>query len=108
MSPHQYFQEMAPIFCTTNVPFSAIGEHMQEHVIENKLSESDRTLLVGGMEAKKILLATPLLKWYLDKGLKVGKIYQAEYFIFIKPNLAEYFIFILFRNSLSSSGRITS
>lgn len=28
------------------------------------------------MRARKILLATPLLKWYLDHGLVVSRIYQ--------------------------------
>ena len=28
-------------------------------------------LLVGGMKAKKIMLATPLLRWYLQHGLEV-------------------------------------
>lgn len=28
------------------------------------------------MRAKQILLATPLLKWYLEKGLEVTNIYQ--------------------------------
>lgn len=29
MSPYEYFQEMAPIFCTTEVPFESFGQHMQ-------------------------------------------------------------------------------
>ena len=32
--------------------------------------------LCGVMEAKKILLYTPVLKWYLDHGLKVTAFYQ--------------------------------
>ena len=31
---------------------------------------------MGGTRAKKILLATPLLQWYLAHGLQVTKIYQ--------------------------------
>ena len=32
--------------------------------------------LCGVMEAKKIMLYTPVLKWYLDHGLKVTAFYQ--------------------------------
>lgn len=38
--------------------------------------QDPRRLLVGGLRAKQILLATPLLKWYLDHGLEVTKVYQ--------------------------------
>jgi hypothetical protein len=36
----------------------------------------NRRLLVGGMSAKKILIATPLLRWYMEHGLEVTKIHQ--------------------------------
>ena len=49
---------------------------MKDHVKEFDLSTKPRRLLVGGMRAQKILLATPLLKWYLEHGLEVTKIYQ--------------------------------
>ena len=67
---------MSPIFCNTDIPFENIGEHMQAHVHANNLSQKSRRLLVGGMKAEKILLATPLLQWYLNHGLKVTRVYQ--------------------------------
>jgi len=76
LSPRQYFEEMCPLFCNTDVTFDDIGQHMQAHVWEYQLSDGPRRLLVGGLKARQILLATPLLKWYLDHGLKVTKIYQ--------------------------------
>ncbi|KAJ8314004.1 hypothetical protein KUTeg_008565 [Tegillarca granosa] len=76
MTPYEYFQEMCPIFCNTLVPFHSIGDHMKEHVEQLNLSKHDRRLLVAGMSAEKILLATPLLRWYLLKGLVVSRIYQ--------------------------------
>ena len=76
MTPFEYFQEMSPLFCTTDVPFDVIGSHMQAHVEKFGLSQKPRRLLVGGMKARQILLATPLLKWYLNHGLEVTKIYQ--------------------------------
>ncbi|KAJ8321637.1 hypothetical protein KUTeg_000108 [Tegillarca granosa] len=76
LSPYEYFQEMSPLFCTTDVPFEAFGEHMQRHVENHNLSKASRRLLVGGMKAQQILLASPLLKWYLDHRLQVTKVYQ--------------------------------
>ena len=76
MTPYQYFEEMSPLFCTTDVPFDIIGEHMQDHVRRFQLSEKPRRLLVGGMRARQMLIATPLLKWYLEHGMAVTKIYQ--------------------------------
>ena len=80
MSPQEYFEEMCPIFWNTEVGFDDIGEHMQAHVWVHQLSDKPRRLLVSRTKARQILLAAPLLKWYLYHGMKVTKIYQvAEY-----------------------------
>lgn len=70
------FQEFCPIFVNADVKFEDIGEHMQDYVKEKNLSTKTKRLLLGVMKAKKVLLATPLLKWYLQHGLRVTKIYQ--------------------------------
>ena len=49
---------------------------MQEHVRRLGLSKISRRLLVGVMKARQLLIATPLLKWYLEHGLELAKIYQ--------------------------------
>ena len=76
LQPKQYFEEMCPLFCNVDVKFADIGEHMQNFVKEAKLSIKPRKMLVSGIKAQKILLATPLLKWYLNHGMLVTKIYQ--------------------------------
>jgi hypothetical protein len=76
LSPKEYFQEMSPFFGNVDIPFEMIGEHMQDHIKKHNLSQKPRRLLIGGMKAEQILLATPLLQWYLEHGLKVSKIYQ--------------------------------
>ena len=65
------FSEFAPM---TN---EVIGEHMYNYVEEQHLSLKPRKQLVAGLKARQILLATPLLQWYLSKGLKVSRVYQA-------------------------------
>ena len=78
---YDHFSECSPIFCNTNVPYEKMGAHMQEHLRSFKLSEKPRRLLVGGMKASKILLATPLLKWYIEHGLRVTKVHQVVEYI---------------------------
>lgn len=63
------FSEMSPIFCN-------LGLFSQDTAQKLDLEGKPRQLLVGGMRARKILLATPLLKWYLNHGLVVSRIYQ--------------------------------
>jgi hypothetical protein len=53
MTPYEYFEEMVPLFCTTDVPFDLTGEHMQDHVQRFELSEKPRQLLVGGMRGDR-------------------------------------------------------
>lgn len=80
MSPFEYFHEMSPLFCTTDIPTNEIGDHMLEHIQQHRLSFKSRRLLVGGMMAQKIMIASPLLKWYLEHGLVVSRIYQVVEF----------------------------
>lgn len=80
MTPFQYFQEMAPLFCTTDIPFEAIGKHMQDCVKKYNLSQMPRRLMISGMKAKKLMLVIPLLQWYLNHGMVVNKIYQVVEF----------------------------
>ena len=76
----KHFSEMAPIFKNINISLNDIGEMMRDYAIENKLMSQPRRSLIGSYIGEKVLLATPLLKWYLDHGLTVTKIYQvAEY-----------------------------
>ena len=79
-TPFQYFREMSPLFCTTEIHFEAIGHHMQKHVVTYNLSKASRQLLVGGMKGEQMLIATPLLRWYLNHGMTVTKIYQVVEF----------------------------
>ena len=73
---YEKFQEFSPIFINAEVGFNDIGAHMQSHVEENNLDRKGKRLLLGVMKAEKILLATPLLKWYLLQGLEITKVYQ--------------------------------
>jgi hypothetical protein len=72
----EHFSEMTPIFKNVEVSWEDIGDLMREHAIKNKILTAPRRTLIGSYLGEKILLATPLLKWYLEHGLEVTKIYQ--------------------------------
>ena len=76
ITPYEYFKEMPPFFYTSEVPFESFGEHMQRYVEEMSMGKTPRVLLVGGMSAQEILIATPLLRWYLQHGIVVIKNHQ--------------------------------
>lgn len=67
---------MQPIFKNTTVTRQDLGNHMQQYARENGYMKQPSRMLVGSYFGKKLLLATPLLKWYLSHGLVVTKIYQ--------------------------------
>ena len=71
------FSEFSPIFILSEVPEDQIPQHMQAYKINTgrKKIKNNRKLL-GVMKAEKILLYSPLLKWYLNHGLQVTKIHK--------------------------------
>jgi len=56
---------------------------MREYAEQNDIMSKPRKMLVTCYSSKKIMLITPLLKWYINKGLKVTKVHQ---FIQFKPS----------------------
>ena len=77
------FCELSPLFVTMTIPKEVIGETMQKVWDETQQLPNgevrpfpEKRLLVGGMRAEKILLATPLLQFYLRHGLIVTKVYE--------------------------------
>ena len=74
-TPYDYFSEMSPLFCSTEIPFSSIGEFMREHAETHNLSKAPRRRLVGGMRANNLLLASKLLRWYILHGLEITQIH---------------------------------
>ena len=70
------FSEMCPIFKNTDISRDDIGEYMKSYAEENDIMKQPRCSLIGSMFGEKILLTTPLLKWYLEHGLEVTRVYQ--------------------------------
>ena len=71
-----HFAEMQPIFKNTTVTRDDIGPFMRQYAEEHDIMSTPRRMLVGSYHGEKILLATPLLRWYLAHGLVVDRVYH--------------------------------
>ena len=71
------FSEFSPLFFLDEVPEEQIPQHMKDYKINTgrKKTKNNKKLL-GVMKTEKILLYSPLLKWYLNHGLQVTKIHR--------------------------------
>ena len=73
----KHFSEFSPLFILDEVPEEQIPQHMKDYQIKTgrKKIKNNKKLL-GVVKAEKILLYSPLLKWYLNHGLRVTKIHR--------------------------------
>ena len=76
---------MTPILKNVDDCLDDIGEFMQNYAKEHSIKDVPRRLLIGSYFGKKIGLMTPLLKWYLEHGLLIIRIYTTVEYI---PNAA--------------------
>ena len=61
------FAEILPIFKNVEVSRDDIGDHMRQYAVDHVIMFQPRKSLIGGMLGSKIIIITPLLKWYLMK-----------------------------------------
>ena len=71
-----HFSEMQPVFKNVTVTRDDRGPFMRQYAEENAIMSAPRRMLVGSFHGIKLLLATPLLRWYLAHGLVVDRVYQ--------------------------------
>ena len=71
-----HFAEMQPIFKNAMVTCDDIGPFMRQYAVDHDIMSTPRRMLIGSYRGDKILLATPLLRWYLTHGLVVDHVYQ--------------------------------
>lgn len=58
---------MCPIFKNTDILVDDIGEPMHNFELEGTIMTKIRKRLIGRMFREKMLLATSLVKWIIDK-----------------------------------------
>ena len=80
------FSEFCPLFVISEVPEDQIPQHMKDYKINTgrKMIKNNKKLL-GVLKTEKILLYSPLLKWYLNHGLQVTKIHRYISYISGRP-----------------------
>ena len=80
------FSEFCPLFILDEVPEEQIPQHMKDYQINTgrKKIKNNKKLL-GVMKAEKILIYSPLLKWYLNHGMQVTKIHRYISYISGRP-----------------------
>ena len=71
------FSDLPPIFKNTEISIDDIGPHMREYCQQNNLLGQKRRALISSYFGEDILLASPLLQWYLEQELEVTDIKQA-------------------------------
>ena len=67
---------MPPIFKSIEVSRDDIGDHTKTYAAVRNVLNQPRKCLVGSMFGEKIMIISPLLKWYVKHGIRVTKIYQ--------------------------------
>ncbi|XP_067945797.1 uncharacterized protein [Watersipora subatra] len=72
----EIFSEFQPITKHAFLSRDDIGDHMREFAEKHNLLKRPMKTLLNSYFAKKILLATPLLRWYLNHNIKCTKVYQ--------------------------------
>ena len=68
---------MAPLFVVQEIPDCDIPEEMKIYKEKNgRKTVKGTKKLLGVVRAKKIPLYTPLIKWYLQHGLRLTAVHQ--------------------------------
>ena len=71
------FKEFPPIFITQSVGAEGISQHMKNYLAKsNRSAMPDQKKLLGVLKAEKVLLYTPLLKWYHEHGLEITAVHR--------------------------------
>ena len=71
-----HFAKMQPVFKNIRLTRDDLGPFIRRYAEERGIMATPQRMLVGSFRGDKILLATPLLRWHLDHGLEVTRVYQ--------------------------------
>ena len=69
-----HFAEMQPVFKNIRLTRDDLGPFMRPYAEEHNIMATLQRILVGSFRGDKILLATPLLRWYLDHVIEYDSI----------------------------------
>ena len=73
----EVFEEFPPIFINQSVGEKGIPQHMKDYPAKSgRTATPNQKKLLGVFKAKKVLLYTPLLKWYIEHGVEITAVYR--------------------------------
>jgi hypothetical protein len=70
------FSEMPLVFKNIDVSRDDIGDHMKAYAEEKGVMNQKRKCLIGSMYGEQFMVISPLLKWYVEHGLRLTQIHQ--------------------------------
>ena len=71
----QEFAEFPPIFKNVEVGREDMGDFMREYCERNGLMKKPVKQMISSFWAKEVFIITPMIKWYLEKGLVVSRVH---------------------------------
>ena len=78
-TPHglkERFHDLPPIFKHAEIGMQDLSEHMKQYCQDNNITKVNRKSLISSYYGREILVITPLLRWYMQQGLVVTKVYM--------------------------------
>ena len=75
------FSEMTPIFKHSEITRQDIGEYMLNYAEQFNLLRTKTKSLIGSYWATNYTVSSPLLKWYMEMGIVVTKVYSVVEYI---------------------------
>ena len=82
---HDHFAEMPPIFKNRLLSRDDLPLHTRHHAEKFDHLLQPQRMQIGSFVGEKVLILTTLLKWYLEHGLTVSRVYQIAQFESIAP-----------------------
>ena len=70
-----YFEDFPPVFKNCEVGRDDIGDHMKEFAERHKLLSKPRKMLISSFKLDRGPIITPLLLFYLEKGVILGDVF---------------------------------
>ena len=70
------FHDLPLIFKHAEISMQDLSKHMKQYYQDNNITKVKRKLLISSYYGREILVITPLLRWYMQQGLVITKVYM--------------------------------
>ena len=83
------FEEMCLFVYNKQVPVKVVPQHMLDYLQRTGRKRADGKKLVGALSAGKKLVYAPLLRWYVDHGAVITRVYPSKIFTWFVKQVTE-------------------